>query len=141
MPQVDPANWQLRIHGMVRREVTITFDLLLRRPLIEDYLTLTCVSDPVSGPYVGNAKWLGARLADLIRQARPAGGRGPAAVHVGRGLTSGAPLQVVLDGRDALVAVAMNDVALPIVHRFPARLVVPGLYGYVWRASGWSTSR
>ena len=60
LPQVDPATWQLRIHGMVQREVTLTFDQLLRRPLIEDYITLTCVSDPVGGPYVGNARWLGA---------------------------------------------------------------------------------
>ena len=69
LPQVDPSTWRLRIHGMVRREVTITFAELLKRPLIEDYVTLTCVSDPVGGPYVGNAKWLGASLAALIRQA------------------------------------------------------------------------
>ena len=74
LPQVDPSTWQLRIHGMVQREITITFAELLRRPLIEAYVTLTCVSDPVGGPYVGNAKWLGARLADLIRQARPRAG-------------------------------------------------------------------
>src|ERR1700760_3022793 len=66
LPQVDPTTWKLRIHGMVNREVSITFDQLLRRPLIEHYMTMTCVSDPVSGPYISNAKWLGARLADLI---------------------------------------------------------------------------
>ena len=71
LPQVDPSTWQLRIHGMVQREVTITFAELLKQPLIEDYVTLTCVSNPVGGPYVGNAKWLGASLAGLIRQARP----------------------------------------------------------------------
>src|SRR4029077_6646035 len=71
LPQVDPSTWRLRIHGMVQREGTITFAELLRRPLIEDYVTLTCVSDPVGGPYVGNAKWLGTSLAALIRQARP----------------------------------------------------------------------
>jgi len=74
LPEVDPAAWQLRIHGMVKREVILTFGELLRRPLVEDYVTLTCVSDAVGGPYVGNAKWLGARLADLIRQAGPLAG-------------------------------------------------------------------
>ena len=138
LPQVDPSTWQLRIHGMVQREVTITFAELLRRPLIEDYLTLTCVSDPVGGPYVGNAKWLGASLADLIRQARPRAGASQLLCTSVDGFTSGTPLQVVLDGRDALLAVAMNGSALPVEHGFPARMVIPGLYGYV-SATKWVT--
>jgi DMSO/TMAO reductase YedYZ molybdopterin-dependent catalytic subunit len=138
LPEVDPATWQLRIHGMVRREVTLTFDELLRRPLIEDYITLTCVSNPVGGPYVGNALWLGASLADLIRQARPLAGADQLLCTSVDGFTSGTPLQVVLDGRDALLTVAMNGQALPVEHGFPARLVVPGLYGYV-SACKWVT--
>jgi DMSO/TMAO reductase YedYZ molybdopterin-dependent catalytic subunit len=138
LPQVDPATWQLRIHGMVQREVTITFAELLKRPLVEDYVTLTCVSDPVGGPYVGNAKWLGARLADLIRLARPRTGANQLLCTSADGFTSGTPLQVVLDGRDALLAVAMNGTALPVEHGFPARMVVPGLYGYV-SATKWVT--
>ena len=138
LPQVDPSTWQLRIHGMVQREVTISFAELLRRPLIEAYVTLTCVSDPVGGPYVGNAKWLGARLADLIRQARPRAGASQLLCTSVDGFTSGTPLQVVLDGRDALLAVAMNGTALPVEHGFPARMVVPGLYGYV-SATKWVT--
>ena len=138
VPQVDPSTWHLRIHGMVRREVTLTFAELLKRPLIEDYVTLTCVSDPVGGPYVGNAKWLGARLADLIRQARPLAGASQLLCTSVDGFTSGTPLQVVLDGRDALLAVAMNGTALPVEHGFPARMVIPGLYGYV-SATKWVT--
>ncbi len=138
LPQVDPSTWQLRIHGMVQREVTITFAELLKRPLIEDYVTLTCVSDPVGGPYVGNAKWLGASLAALIRQARPRAGASQLLCTSVDGFTSGTPLQVVLDGRDALLAVAMNGTALPVEHGFPARMVVPGLYGYV-SATKWVT--
>jgi len=138
LPEVDPATWQLRIHGMVQREVTLTFDELLRRPLIEDYITLTCVSNPVGGPYVGNARWLGASLADLIRQARPLAGADQLLCTSVDGFTSGTPLQVVLDGRDALLTVAMNGQALPVEHGFPARMVVPGLYGYV-SACKWVT--
>jgi DMSO/TMAO reductase YedYZ molybdopterin-dependent catalytic subunit len=131
VPEVDPANWTLRIHGMVAREVTVTFDQLLHRPLTESYLTLCCVSNPVGGPYIGNAKWLGASLASLIRSARPLAGANQLLCTSVDGFTSGTPLSVVLDGRDALVAVAMNGTALPTEHGFPARLVVPGLYGYV----------
>ena len=131
VPQVDPSNWTLRIHGMVAREITVTFDQLLHRPLVEDYITLCCVSNPVGGPYIGNAKWLGASLASLIREARPQSGADQLLATSVDGFTSGSPLSVVLDGRDALLAVAMNGSALPTAHGFPARLVVPGLYGYV----------
>ena len=132
VPQVDPTGWQLRIHGMVAREVVINFDQLLHRPLLEDYITLTCVSDPVSGPYIGNAKWLGASLASLIRAAGPKPGAEQLFCTSVDGFTSGVPLATVLEsGRDSLVAVAMNGTALPTEHGFPARLVVPGLYGYV----------
>jgi DMSO/TMAO reductase YedYZ molybdopterin-dependent catalytic subunit len=132
VPQVDPTGWQLRIHGMVARPITINFDQLLHRPLIEDYITLTCVSNPVGGPYVGNAKWLGASLSSLIRAAGPLRGAEQLFCTSVDGFTSGVPLATVLDaGRDSLVAVAMNGAALPTEHGFPARLVVPGLYGYV----------
>jgi DMSO/TMAO reductase YedYZ molybdopterin-dependent catalytic subunit len=138
VPEVAPAGWTLRIHGMVQREVTVTFAELLRRPLIEDYITLCCVSDPVGGPYIGNAKWLGASLASLLREARPLAGADQLLCTSVDGFTSGTPLTVVMDSRDALVAVAMNGTALPVEHGFPARLVVPGLYGYV-SACKWVT--
>jgi DMSO/TMAO reductase YedYZ molybdopterin-dependent catalytic subunit len=138
LPEVSPVGWTLRIHGMVRREITVTFAELLRRPLIEDYITLCCVSNPVGGPYVGNAKWLGASLASLLREAGPLAGADQLLSTSVDGFTSGTPLTVVMDGRDALVAVAMNGTALPVAHGFPARLVVPGLYGYV-SACKWVT--
>jgi DMSO/TMAO reductase YedYZ molybdopterin-dependent catalytic subunit len=94
-------------------------------------MTMTCVSDPVSGPYIGNAKWLGASLADLIRSARPQAGASQLLCTSTDGFTSGTPIEVVLDGREALLAVGMNGTPLPVEHGFPARMVVPGLYGYV----------
>ncbi len=138
LPQVDPSSWQLRIHGMVNREITLTFEELVRRPLIEDYVTLCCVSNPVGGPYIGNAKWLGASLAAVLREAGIKAGADQLLCTSADGFTSGTPASVVLDGRDALVAVAMNGAALPVEHGFPARLVVPGLYGYV-SACKWVT--
>jgi len=138
LPQVDPSSWRLRVHGMVRREITLTFDQLIKRPLIEDYITLCCVSNPVDGPYIGNAKWLGASLAAVLREAGIKAGADQLLCTSADGFTSGTPVQTVMDGRDALLAVAMNGQPLPVAHGFPVRMVVPGLYGYV-SATKWVT--
>ncbi len=131
LPEILPANWQLRIHGMVQREITLSFAELIRRPLIEDYITLCCVSNPVGGPYIGNAKWLGASLRSLLREAGIRAGANQLLATSSDGFTSGSPVDVAMDGRDSLLCVAMNDEALPIEHGFPVRQVIPGLYGYV----------
>ncbi|MDH6108325.1 DMSO/TMAO reductase YedYZ molybdopterin-dependent catalytic subunit [Kitasatospora sp. MAP12-15] len=130
LPQVDPRSWALRIRGMVDRPIELSFDDLLHQPLDEHDLTLSCVSNEVGGPLVGNARWIGASLAGLLRMA---GVRAGADQLVGRsadGFTTGTPLEAVLDGREGLLAVAMNGEALPVVHGFPCRMLVPGFYGY-----------
>ncbi|MFD9465070.1 molybdopterin-dependent oxidoreductase [Streptomyces sp. NPDC060027] len=137
VPKVDATGWRLRIHGRgVGRPMTLTFDDLLRRELIERDITLTCVSNEVGGPYVGNARWIGVRLADLLAESgvRPPSEGGPADQLVARsvdGMTIGSPVEDVMDGRDALLAVGMNGRPLPFAHGFPVRMLVPGLYGYV----------
>jgi DMSO/TMAO reductase YedYZ molybdopterin-dependent catalytic subunit len=131
LPEILPAHWQLRIHGMVERELVLSFHELLKRPLIEDYITLCCVSNPVSGPYIGNAKWLGASLRSLLQEAGIKAGADELLCTSSDGFTSGTPVQTAMDGRDALLAVAMNGKPLPVAHGFPVRLVIPGLYGYV----------
>ena len=138
LPQVDPSSWQLRIHGMVAHEMTLSFRDLLKLPLLEDWITLCCVSNPVAGPYIGNAMWLGASLPRLLRAAGLRAGAEQLLCTSVDGFTSGTPVQTVMDGRDALLAVAMNGAPLPVAHGFPARLVVPGLYGYV-SACKWIT--
>ncbi|MEV7089921.1 molybdopterin-dependent oxidoreductase [Streptomyces sp. NPDC093085] len=137
VPRIDASRWRLRIHGEgVTRPLTLGFDDLLRRELIERDITLTCVSNEVGGPYVGNARWIGVRLAELLREAgvEPPSRGGPADQLVARsvdGMTIGSPVETVMDGRDALLAVGMNGAPLPFDHGFPVRMVVPGLYGYV----------
>ena len=130
-PQVDPEDWSLRIHGMVDREVEISFEELLDLGLVREQVTLSCVSNSVGGRLVGNAEWVGVPLATVLDQA----GVQPGATQiVGRSVdrwTAGFPTEVALDGRIAMVAVQMNGEPLPISHGFPARLVVAGLYGYV----------
>jgi DMSO/TMAO reductase YedYZ molybdopterin-dependent catalytic subunit len=138
LPEVLPQSWQLRIHGMVQKEIVLTFHDVLKRPLIEDYVTLCCVSNPVSGPYIGNAKWLGASLRSILQEAGIKAGATQLLCTSVDGFTSGTPVQTAMDGRDALLAVAMNGTALPVAHGFPARLVIPGLYGYV-SACKWIT--
>ncbi len=131
VPQVNPKAWRLRIHGMVDRELVLSYDDILARPLIERWITLCCVSNEVGGELIGNALFQGARLADLLREAGVHQGADQLLLTSVDGMTIGAPTAVVMDGRDALLAVGMNGVPLPVEHGFPARTVVPGLYGYV----------
>ncbi|WP_252374811.1 MULTISPECIES: molybdopterin-dependent oxidoreductase [unclassified Nonomuraea] len=131
VPQVNPDDWTLRIHGMVDRPVEITYADLLRMPLTEADVTLTCVSNEVGGPLAGNARWLGVRMAEVLRQAGLQSGADMLLSTSADGFTCGTPVDVVMDGRDALFAVAMNGEVLPVDHGFPVRQVVPGLYGYV----------
>ena len=130
-PRVDLSTWSLKIHGMVDRPYEVTFDELLEMDMVERYVTLSCVSNEVGGRLVGNAKWLGVPLNQILDRARVQSG---AEQIVGRSVdkfTVGFPTEVAFDGRDALVAVGMNGEPLPFDHGFPARLVVAGLYGYV----------
>lgn len=131
VPQVSTDDWRLRVYGMVQRELALDFAQLLDRPMVERDITLACVSNQVGGKYVGNARWLGAPLADLLREA---GVDARADMLLSRsvdGMTISTPTAVVMDGRDAMLAVGMNGQPLPPEHGFPVRMVVPGLFGYV----------
>ncbi len=131
-PSVDLDSWTLRIHGLVDRETTLTFDDLVQLGTFEQYVTIACVSNEVGGDLVGNAKWTGVRLREVLDLA---GVHAAASQLVGRsvdGFTAGMPTAWVMDPeREAMIAVRMNDAPLPVAHGFPARLIVPGLYGYV----------
>src|SRR5262249_56731273 len=119
LPQVAPERWQLRIHGMVRREITVSFAELIRRPLTEDYITMCCVSNPVGGPYIGNALWLGASLASLLRQAGIRAGADQLLCTSTDGFTSGVPVQAGLGRPGALLPRALNHAAPPGPHGVP----------------------
>jgi len=131
VPQLGHRDWRLRIHGMVDHEATYGFDDLARFDVVETVTTLTCVSNPVGGELISTGIWTGYRLADLLAVA---------AVHPDAdmmlststdGFTAGTPVHALTDGRDAILALGLNGQPLPIEHGYPARLVVPGLYGYV----------
>ena len=131
VPRIRAEDWELRITGAVEREVTLTYAQLLARPMIERWVTLACVSNEVGGDLVGNARWLGAPLADLLREAGPKPGADMVLSRSKDGMTIASPLAVLLDGRDAMLAVGMNGAPLEVERGFPVRMVVPGLYGYV----------
>ena len=138
LPIVDAGSWSLTVDGDVRNEQTWSFDDLLAMPLIERDITLTCVSNDVGGPYVGGARWLGVRLTDLLDRT----GVGTNADQILStdvdGMTISTPLALATDGRDAMIAIGMNGEPLPRAHGFPARMVVPGLYGFI-SACKWIT--
>ncbi|HEX6127460.1 MAG TPA: molybdopterin-dependent oxidoreductase [Candidatus Limnocylindria bacterium] len=140
VPRLDAMGWELTVNGMVDNPFTIGYEELIAMPLIEQYVTIACVSNEVGGRLVGNAKWRGVRLRDLLDRA---GVRDGATQVVGRshdGWTAGFPTSwVTTPEREAMVAVAMNDEPLPPEHGYPARLIVPGLYGYV-SATKWLTN-
>jgi DMSO/TMAO reductase YedYZ molybdopterin-dependent catalytic subunit len=131
LPQVSPDQWVLRVHGMVSRPLEISFDELLRRPLTEADITLACVSNEVGGHLAGNARWLGAGLARLLREAGVRSGADQILSTSTEGMTISTPVAAVIDDPDAMIAVGMNGQPLPVAHGFPARMLVPGLYGYV----------
>ena len=130
-PQIDPANWQLTIKGMVDTEVVYSYQELLDRATMVEPVTLSCVSNEVGGTLVGNAVWQGVALTELLDEAGVQPGATQIASRSVDGWSCGFPTDVAYDGRTSMVAIAMNDEPLPLRHGFPARLVVSGLYGYV----------
>jgi len=138
LPQVSPETWTLTIDGMVDRPVELTFAELLKMPLTEADITLVCVSNEVGGTYNGNAAWLGVPLAGLLRRAGVRAGADQVLSAATDGMTISTPVAAIMDGRNALLAVGMNGQPLPVAHGFPARMIVPGLYGYV-SATKWVT--
>jgi DMSO/TMAO reductase YedYZ molybdopterin-dependent catalytic subunit len=138
VPTIDPEEWTLTIKGMVDQEIVLTYDDIANLPLVERYATLSCVSNEVGDRLVGNALWTGVFLRDILDMA---GVQSGAEQVVGRsidGWTSGFPTEFAFDDRDAMLVIGMNREVLPASHGFPARLVVPGLYGYV-SATKWIT--
>ena len=138
VPDVPAEGWTLRIHGMVDRELSFSYRDLMNMPLVDHRITLTCVSNEVGGPYVGNAVWTGVLVKDLLAMAGVQDGADAIKTTSADRWTAGTPLEAVTDDRHSMIAIGMNGEPLPLAHGFPARVVVPGLYGYV-SATKWLT--
>jgi DMSO/TMAO reductase YedYZ molybdopterin-dependent catalytic subunit len=131
VPEINADEWELRVHGLVEEELRLTFQDLLDAELIETHVTLTCVSNPVGGNLAGNAKWLGLPLREVLKRAKPKDGADMVLSTSIDGFSASTPLEVLQDGRDAILAIGMNGEPLPLEHGYPVRMVVPGLYGFV----------
>jgi DMSO/TMAO reductase YedYZ molybdopterin-dependent catalytic subunit len=138
VPVLDSREWRLKVTGLVEREVEVSFEELLAKPLIERHVTIACVSNEVGGDLIGNARWLGWPVRELLAMAGPKPDADMVLSRSSDGFTASTPLEVLTDRRDALLAVGMNGEPLPLEHGFPVRMIVPGLYGYV-SATKWLT--
>lgn len=131
VPTVAPDDWTLVIDGDVENRIELSYQDILDLPLVERDITMTCVSNEVGGPYVGAARWIGVPVRDLLDRAQPRSGNDQVLSTSVDGYTCSTPLSALQDDRGALLAVGMNGEPLPRDHGYPARLITPGLYGYV----------
>jgi DMSO/TMAO reductase YedYZ molybdopterin-dependent catalytic subunit len=131
VPELQTAGYRLRLHGMVDRPMSLSFQDILAMPQVERAVTLTCVSDPVGGPYIGTARWLGTLLTPILQRAGVSPEADQLFLTSADGMTIGADLQAAMDGRDSMLVIGMNGEPLPFEHGFPVRMVIPGFYGYV----------
>lgn len=132
LPAQPATTWMMRIHGMVERELTVNYQDLLRRPLVERTVTLTCVSNEIGGSLISTANFVGVNLRDLLLEAGVRPGAQQLFSTSLDGWSAGTPVDVVMEpDRGAMLALGMNGEALPLEHGYPVRMVVPGLYGYV----------
>lgn len=130
-PKLSTQTWQLKIHGMVDKPLTMNYAELVKRPMIEHDTTICCVANYVGGPLTGNARWEGTMLADVLRDAGVQTDAQQIVMRDVQGMTIGVSLDAVMDGRTALLAIGQNGQPLTPEHGYPVRVVVPGLYGYV----------
>ena len=139
VPQVDPRTWSMGVRGRVDRPLSLTYDQLLALPQVEADITIQCVSNEVGGDLVGLARWQGVLLRDVLAMAGVQSGATQIVGESVDGFTAGFPTSFGTDDRFAMIAIGMNGEPLPVEHGFPARLIVPGLYGYV-SATKWLKS-
>ncbi len=131
-PHIDASSWTLTVDGMVDTPLTLTYDDLLAMPMIERDITLTCVSNEVGGGYVSSGRWLGVPFSAILERVGVQPGVDQVfSYSLDSGYTASTPYQAVSDGRDAMIAVGLDGKPLADARGYPARMLVPGLFGYV----------
>jgi DMSO/TMAO reductase YedYZ molybdopterin-dependent catalytic subunit len=131
IPRPNVNKWTLTIDGMVDQPLRLTYADLQAMELIDEMVTIACVSNEVGGDLIGNAVWRGIPLGTLLTRAGVQKGATQIMGHSVDEFTAGFPTELATDGRTALVALGMNGEPLSAKHGFPARLIIAGIYGYV----------
>lgn len=155
-PTVDGGSWQLSVNGQVQSAYKLTYKDVMAMPMKKQYESMMCISNEVGGSYMSSALWEGIPLKDLLERAgtiKP--GATKVVLHAADGYTDSIHLAKALEPT-TLVAFRMNGETLPQGHGYPARLLVPGIYGMkhvkwitqievvntdykgYWQQSGWS---
>jgi DMSO/TMAO reductase YedYZ molybdopterin-dependent catalytic subunit len=127
-PTPSAVTWNLSIKGMVQNPYFASYRDLLAMPSVDVVVGMMCISNPIGGGLIGNTSWKGVRLLDLLNRAKPKKGVVDVALGAVDGYLDSIPLQKGLDP-DVVLAYEMGGLSLPIDHGFPARLLVPGIYG------------
>ena len=127
-PALDARAWHLAITGMVHTPLTLTYDQLRGLSSVAQYQTLECISNEVGGDLMSTAQWTGARLAAVLAAAGVQPGASQLLFRCADGYSDSLHLTQALGSR-ALIAYHMNGQPLPQAHGYPARLLIPGLYG------------
>lgn len=127
-PSPSSKDWKLEIMGSVANPYSLTYDELIALPAVEVTTGMMCISNPIGGGLIGNANWKGVRLADLLQKARPKKSALELAMSAVDGYTDSITLKKALDP-DVVLVWEMNGAPLTSQHGFPARLLVPGIYG------------
>jgi hypothetical protein len=153
IPQITPVYWMLRLHGQVENSLFISLHELMAMPSVEGAYTLACIGSTSRSPMIGNARWRGVSVSDLMSQINVAEGANYAQLYAADGYTTYLETSVL---KSAMLAYEMNGESLPAEHGYPVRLIVPGRYGYkmpkwiqrveftdqpapgFWEARGWS---
>ena len=127
-PRVDVSSWALEITGNVEKPFTLTYDQLLDLDAVEQVRTLECISNPVGGELMSTAVWTGVRLKDLLDRAVVKAGSFKVVLTSVDGYQDSFPVAKAMEP-DTLVAYLMNGKTVPQEHGFPARVLVPNIYG------------
>ena len=127
-PDIDPATWRLAVDGLVSRPLQLTYDELLRFPVVERYQTLECISNEVGGDLISTARWEGVALGGILDRAGVRSGAAEVVFRCAGGYSESLSIAQALDER-TLLAVGMNGHVLPRAHGFPARVLSIGTYG------------
>ncbi len=158
VPVVDAKQWVLTVKGLVDAPLNINYDEIKSMDSIEQYATLSCISNKIGGDLVSTALWKGIHLKDLLARAQVKPGAKYIVFRCSDGYDVGIPLESgLMDG--TILAYDMNNEPLTNDHGYPIRAIVPGFYGMMnpkwiteielvdrtyegfWQRKGWSNKK